>query len=115
MKYLALLVLLTASARADVVTTATVNRVAVFTNAQANFAWSPSALILTPSTPASLTVTITRNGNGASVVLAQKTVTDAEVIVWVPDADYVFNAGSALSVSTTVENVTVQLHRRPAP
>ena len=116
MKHLLTILILTASlAHADVVTTSTAAHVASFTNSQANFAWSPAAVVLALPAPASLSVTISRSGNGASVVLAQKTVSDADTIIWVPDADYVFNAGSALSVSSTVAQFTVQLHRRPAP
>lgn len=116
MKYLIPSLILAATlAHADVVTSNATNHVASFTNAQANFAWSPAAVVLALPAPASLSVTISRSGNGASVVLAQKTVSDADTIIWVPDADYVFNAGSALSVSSTVAQFTVQLHRRPAP
>jgi hypothetical protein len=115
-KYLLTILIFTASlARADVVTTSTVNHVASFTNAQANFAWSPAAVVLALPAPSTLSVTISRSGNGASVVLAQKTVSNADTIIWVPDADYVFSAGSALSVSSTVAQFTIQLHRRPAP
>jgi hypothetical protein len=113
--YATILMSLATLAHADVVTSNTANHVVSFTNAQANFAWSPAAVVLALPAPASLSVTISRSGNGSSVVLAQKTVSDADTIIWVPDADYVFNAGSALSVSSTVAQFTVQLHRRPAP
>jgi hypothetical protein len=115
-KYLIPSLLLAATlAHADVVTSNTANHVVSFTNAQANFAWSPAAVVLALPNPATLSVTIYRSGNGASVVLAQKTVTDADTIIWVPDAAYAFGQGSALSVSSTVAQFTVQLHRRPAP
>jgi len=117
MKMLPLLFLiaLATASRADVVTSSTTNHVAVFTNAQANFAWSPSAVILTFPAPASPTLTITRQGNGGPVLLARTTATDADTVTWLPDAGYVFGPGSALCVSSTVASFTVQLHRRPAP
>ena len=58
MKHLLTILILAASlARADVVTTSTVNHVAAFTNSQANFAWSPAAVIL--SFPSSISPTVT--------------------------------------------------------
>jgi len=102
-------------AHADVVTSNATAHVTSFTNAQANFAWSPAAVILSFPSSVSPTVTLYRHGNGINVVLARNSATDTDTLIWVPDADYVFNAGSALSVSSTVAQFTVQLHRRPAP
>ena len=116
MKYLLTILILTASlAHADVVTTSTVNYVASFTNSQANFAWSPAAVILSFPSSVSPTVTLYRHGNGTNVVLARTSATDTDTLIWVPEASYTFGQGSALSASSTVASFTIQLHRRPAP
>jgi len=115
-KYLlAILILAGSLARADVVTTSTVNHVASFTNAQANFAWSPAAVILSFPSSVSPNVTLYRHGNGTNVVLARTSATDTDTLIWVPEASYTFGQGSALIVSSTVASFTIQLHRRPAP
>ena len=116
MKYLLTILILAASlARADVVTTSTVSHVASFTNSQANFAWSPAAVILSFPSSVSPTVTLYRHGNGTNVVLARTSATDTDTLIWVPEASYTFGQGSALSASSTVASFTIQLHRRPAP
>ena len=116
MKYFLTILILAASlARADVVTSNTTNHVASFTNSQANFAWSPAAVILSFPSSVSPTVTLYRHGNGTNVVLARTSATDTDTLIWVPEAAYSFGAGSALSASSTVASFTIQLHRRPAP
>ena len=115
MKYFLAILLLASLARADVVTTSTVNHVTAFTNTQANFAWSPSAVILSFPAASSPTVTLYRHGNGTNVVLARTSATDTDTLIWVPEAAYTFGQSSALSVSSTVSSFTIQLHRRPAP
>ena len=116
MKYLLTILILAASlARAEVVTSNTTNHVAAFTNSQANFAWSPAAVILSFPSSVSPTVTIYRHGNGTNVVLARTSATDTDTLIWVPEASYTFGQGSALSASSTVASFTIQLHRRPAP
>ena len=115
MKYLLLFLALASLARADVVTSNTTNHVASFTNAQANFAWSPAAVILSFPSSVSPTVTLYRHGNGTNVVLARTSATDTDTLIWVPEASYTFGQGSALNASSTVASFTIQLHRRPAP
>ena len=116
MKYLIPSLILAATlAHADVVTSNTANHLAVFTNSQANFAWSPAAVILSFPSSASPTVTLYRHGNGTNVVLARTSATDTDTLIWVPEASYTFGQGSALSASSTVASFTIQLHRRPAP
>ena len=116
MKYLLTILILAASlAHADVVTSNTTNHVASFTNSQANFAWSPAAVILSFPSSVSPTVTLYRHGNGTNVVLARTSATDTDTLIWVPEAAYVFGTGSSLSASSTVASFTIQLHRRPAP
>ena len=112
---LTILILAASLARADVVTTSTVNYVAAFTNAQANFAWSPAAVILSFPSSVSPSVTLYRHGNGTNVVLARTSATDTDTLIWVPEAAYTFGQGSSLSASSTVASFTIQLHRRPAP
>jgi glutamine phosphoribosylpyrophosphate amidotransferase len=112
---LGVLLVLARAALGDVVSTTTTNQVAVFTNNQANAAWSPTAVVLSLPASTSLSVAVHRVGNGVAAKLAETSVTDADTVIWVPEAAYVFGKGSALRVTASTSNFTAQLHRRPAP
>ena len=115
-RIIASLLLLSSLARADVVSTTSVDRVATFTNAQANFAWAPTAVVVVFPAATTGTLTVARQGNGSTVPLSATSFTNVQHVVWAPEAAYVFPRHSALTVSATAAGeFTVQLHRKAAP
>ena len=110
-----LLLLLPPLARADVVSTTTAGNTAAVTNIQSNFAWSPTAVVVSFAEPVSATITVSRHGNGNAVTLATTTLNATRFAVWAPETDFVFPKDSALVVSSSVAGFTLQLHRKAAP
>ena len=116
MKYLLLSLIFAASlARADVVSVTAAGNTAAFTNAQANFAWTPTAVMVAFPGASTGTLAILRYGNGLAVTMDITTVTGAQQVIWLADADFVFGAGSSLVITSSVPGFAAQLHRKPAP
>ncbi|HMO51241.1 MAG TPA: hypothetical protein PKA21_08955 [Kiritimatiellia bacterium] len=114
MKVICILILLwlfmLVPAGAEVVTVSTSDSTVVFTNTQANSAWSPTALVYQRAEVAPVVLSLYRHGNDQVVLLSSVSVT-ASNIIWVPEARYLFEAGTALVVDSSIENFSVQLHR----
>ena len=114
-RIIASLLLLGSLARADVVSVTTAGNTASFTNAQANFAWTPTAVMVAFPGASTATLAILRYGNGLAVTMDTTTVTGAQQVIWLADADFVFGAGSSLVITSSVPGFAAQLHRKPAP
>lgn len=109
------LLLLGSLARADVVSVTTAGNTASFTNSQANFAWTPTAVMVAFPEPGTTTLAILRYGNALAVTLDTATVTGSQQVIWLADADFLFGPGSSLVITSTRPGFTAQLHRKPAP
>jgi len=107
-----LILLLAGLAMGDVVTVSTEGSVIAVTNSQNNFVWSPTAVIYSRADAVPVTLSIHRYGNGQPVLLSSISTT-ASNLIWAPTARYVFPKGSALVVSSSVTNFSIQLHREP--
>lgn len=107
-----LFLLLAALAIGDVVSVSTEGSVIAITNSQNNFNWSPSAVIYSRADAVPVTLSIHRYGNGQPVLLSSISAM-ASNLIWVPQARYGFGKGSALVVSSSVTNFSIQLHREP--
>lgn len=105
--------LLASLAMGDVVTMSTEGSTVSFTNSQNNFVWSPTALIYTRADSVPVTLSIHRYGNGQPVLLSSISAT-ASNLIWAPQARYVFTKGSALVITSSVANFSIQLHRESA-
>ena len=83
--------------------------VVAVTNAQANGAWSPVAVLLAYGTPATGTVSVARVSGGVEFPLGARDVAGATGLVWVADAPYPFTFGDALVVRSAGTNGTAQV------
>jgi len=108
-----LLLLIASVARSDVVTVSTTGSSIAITNDQSNFVWTPTAVIYSRTDAIPVTLSIHRYGNGQPVLLSFISAT-ASNLIWLPTARYVFTRGSALVVSSSATNFSIQLHREPA-
>lgn len=106
-------VLLVSLALGDVVSVSTEGSVIAVTNSQNNYVWTPTAVIYSRADAVPVTLSIHRYGNGQPVLLSSISAT-ASNLIWAPTARYVFTKGSALVVSSSVTNFSIQLHREPA-
>ena len=82
------------------------------TNQQFNTVWMPEVVLwkFTAATNASLTVSRVSQGN--TYLIGSLSVTNASTVVWIPDADFPFEYGDALQLSSTVTNGQVQIIRK---
>jgi len=108
-----LFLLLAGLAMGDVVSVSTNGSVIAVTNSQNNFVWTPTAVIYTRADSVPVTLSILRYGNGQPVLLSSISAT-ASNLIWAPQARYVFTKGSALVITSSVANFSIQLHREPA-
>jgi hypothetical protein len=81
------------------------------TNRQANSVWMPAAVLCSFAQSSSGTVSVSRVSQGNTFLLGRLAATNASTVIWVPDAEYPFEYGDALEVSSTVTNGSVQIIR----
>ena len=84
----------------------------VVTNNQKRSCWVPSALLFHFTEPVDTTVSIKRLSEGHEYVLSKTTFTNTQDIIWIPEADYSFNFGDALIVTTTATSGTLEIIQR---
>ncbi len=84
----------------------------VVTNNQKRSSWHPVAILFHFTEPVDPTVSIKRLSNGTEYLLSSTTLTNVQDITWIPEADYPFNFGDALIISTTATNGTLELIQR---
>ena len=82
------------------------------TNTQANTSWVPVAVLLAFTEPGSGTTEVWRVSQEHSFRLASCVFTNMTTVVWVPDAQYPFEVGEALVISSSVTNGVVQIIRK---
>lgn len=82
------------------------------TNTQANSAWAPVAVLVRYAAPAAGTVTVHRASAGVVYTLAVCAFTNAQTVVWIPEAPYVFEPGDALLIGSSETNGVVQVIRK---
>ena len=82
------------------------------TNQQANSVWMPEAVLwkFTAATNAALTVSRVSQGN--TYLIGSLSVTNASTVVWIPEADFPFEYGDALQMTSTVTNGQIQIIRK---
>ncbi len=81
-------------------------------NNQKRSSWVPVALLFHFTEPVNPTVSIKRLSNGTEYLLSTVTLTNVQYVTWIPEADYPFNYGDSLVISTTATNGTLELIQR---
>ena len=81
-------------------------------NTQKRSSWVPVALLFHFTEPVDTTVSIKRLSKGEEFLLSAVTLTNVQDITWIPEADYPFNFGDSLVISTTDTNGTLELIQR---
>ena len=79
------------------------------TNAQANSAWVPVAVLWAYREAVTGVVTVGRSSQGSVFQLSSSSVSNATSAVWVPAAKFPFVLGDVLTVTSTATNGTVQI------
>ena len=82
------------------------------TNQQANNVWMPAAVLWKFPTATNATLTVWRVSQGNAYLLGNLSATNASTVIWVPDAEYPFEYGDVLQVTSTVPNGQVQIIRK---
>ena len=82
------------------------------TNNQKRSSWHPVALLFHFTESADPTISINRLSKGNEYLLSTVTLTNVQDVTWIPEADYPFNFGDALVISTTATNGTLELIQR---
>lgn len=82
------------------------------TNAQANSVWMPEAVLWSYPVATTATVAVVRVRQGVTNLLGQVTVSNSCGVIWVSEADYPFECGDVLAVSSTVTNGMVEVIRK---
>ena len=84
----------------------------VVANNQKRSSWVPVALLFHFTEPVDTTVSIKRLSKGEEFLLSTVTLTNVQDITWIPEADYPFNFGDSLVISTTATTGTLELIQR---
>jgi len=84
----------------------------VVANNQKRSSWVPVALLFHFTEPVSPTVSIKRLSKGTEFLLSTVTLTNVQDVTWIPEADYPFNFGDSLIISTTATNGTLEIIQR---
>lgn len=82
------------------------------TNTQANSGWAPVAVLWAFDGATNATLTVQRVSQGHTYLLGLHSVTNGSSALWIPEADYPFAEGDALTVSSTATNGSVQVIRK---
>ena len=81
-------------------------------NTQKRSSWAPVAILIHYTGSVDTTITIKRINNGNEYLLSTVTLTGVQDVTWIPDADYPFNFGDSLVISTTATGGTLELIQR---
>lgn len=82
------------------------------TNGQANTVWTPVAVLWRFPVATTATVTVARTSQGNRHLLGQLAVSNSSGVIWVSEADYPFEYGDVLSVTSTDTNGVVEIIRK---
>ena len=84
----------------------------VVTNNQKRSCWFPVALLFHFAEPVDSAVSIKRLSDGAEYLLSTVALTNVQDVTWIPEADYPFNFGDSLVISSTATNGTLEIIQR---
>jgi hypothetical protein len=84
-------------------------------NTQKRSCWVPVALLFHFSEPTDPTITVKRLSDGNEYLLSTVTLTNVQDVTWIPGADYPFNYGDTLVITTTATAGTLELIQRNDP
>ena len=84
-------------------------------NTQKRSSWSPVAILIHYSASVDTTITIKRINNGNEYLLSTVTLTGVQDITWIPEADYPFNHGDTLVITSTDTSGILELIQRSSP
>ncbi len=84
----------------------------VVTNNQKRSSWMPVAILFHFTEPVGTTVSIKRVSKGEEFLLSTVTLTHVQDITWIPEADYPFNFGDSLIISSTATTGTLEIIQR---
>lgn len=84
-------------------------------NTQKRSSWAPVALLFHFTAPVDTTITIKRINSGNEYLLSTVMLTDVQDVTWIPDADYPFNFGDSIVITTTATGGTLELIQRSSP
>ena len=79
------------------------------TNQQANSVWCPVAVLWSFTEATTGTVTASRTSQGNTYLLGRLVVSNASTVIWVAEADYPFEYGDVLVLTSTVTNGAAQV------
>ena len=79
------------------------------TNSQANSVWCPVAVLWGFPAGATATVTAARTSQGHTYLLGQMAVSNTSTVIWVPEAEYPFEEGDVLVLTSTATNGAAQV------
>jgi len=82
------------------------------TNTQKNSAWYPVAILFRFDTPATGTITVTRQTDGTTFQLTTVDLSDNLYAVWILEAPITFNLNDVLGITSTVTDGTVEIIRK---
>ena len=88
------------------------NGTVAVTNAQANSAWAPVAVLWSFTAGTNASLAVSRVSAGSTFRLGTMGVTNATTAVWVPETEYPFEYGDVLELGCTATNGVVQVIRK---
>jgi hypothetical protein len=88
------------------------NSTVAVTNQQANSVWIPEVVLWKFTTATNAALTVSRVSQGNTYLIGSLAVTNASTVVWIPEADFPFEYGDALQLSSTATNGQVQIIRK---
>jgi hypothetical protein len=82
------------------------------TNQHLNTVWMPEVVLWKFAAATNATLTVSRVSQGNTYLIGSLSVTNASTVVWISEADYPFEYGDALQLTSTVTNGQVQIIRK---
>ena len=79
------------------------------TNSQANSVWCPVAVLWSFTEDTAATVTASRTSQGHTYLLGQLALTNASTAIWAAEAEYPFECGDVLVLTSTATNGVAQV------
>jgi len=82
------------------------------TNQQVNTVWMPEVVLWKFTAATNAVLTVSRVSQGITYLIGSLSVTNASTVVWIPEADFPFEYGDALQMTSTVTNGQIQIIRK---
>jgi len=82
------------------------------TNQQVNTVWMPEVVLWKFTAATNAALTVSRVSQGSTYLIGSLTVTNASTVVWISEADFPFEYGDALQMTSTVTNGQIQIIRK---